>query len=92
MTTNGCVFARPAAGEWREMELEKTREALATVAAKLAEGDALLIVHFCKATDKYEAKQMNLDAGDALLVIADLMESYELLPEAVLESVKGQAR
>ena len=51
------------------------------------DNDSYCIVHFSKKEDKYKGLT-DMDAGDALLIIHELVTQYNLLPEAVFESLK----
>lgn len=63
----------------------KTAGAAAAELLEKAErdGDALLVVYFSRSDDKYDAGATNLDAGDALIVIGRLIETFNLSREAI---------
>jgi len=47
------------------------------------DGDACLLVYFSREDDQYRGCNPGMDAGDALLVIRQLMAEFDLDPEAV---------
>ena len=49
--------------------------------------DALFIGHFSEGDDQYHMKAINMDHGDALIVINELVKYFQLDPRAVAAAI-----
>ena len=47
------------------------------------DNDAMLVVYFSREQDAYNGYMTNMDAGDALMVIEQLIRKFDLSPEAI---------
>lgn len=47
------------------------------------DGDPFLVVHFSRVQDRYEGFNDGMDAGDALIVIRELVKQFELDKEVI---------
>lgn len=67
------------------MIIKESETPVAALHAKAdRDGDALLTVSFSGSDHKYDAWETNMDAGDALIVIGNLIEKFGLSAEAVV--------
>lgn len=47
------------------------------------DNDAMMLAYFSRSEDKYNGFVMGMDAGDALLVIEQLVKKFKLSPAAI---------
>lgn len=52
------------------------------------DNDAMLFCYFSREQDGYNGYTINMDFGDALLVVEYLIEKFNLSPEAIAAMVK----
>lgn len=57
-------------------EAEKEANKLLNMAEN--DGDACLTVYFSKSSDKYRGMMANMDTGDALIIIEELIEKFHI--------------
>ncbi len=70
------------------MRIEDALEQLKPIeAACECDDDAMLFCYFSREQDEFRAVLLNMDAGDALIVINGLIEQFGLDPALVGESV-----